>query len=204
MSKKTGGGLPLLPDEAVNLLNQCLQSWSPDALSFLFHEIHPERGFDLWLFDGSGPEPRVAEWLVTPFIEAQARISPNGRWVVYTSNETGQPEVYVRPLRASGETVLVSSGGGTEGQWRADGRELFYRSGGQMVAVDVLDRPAFAIGEPRRLFTDIYDNSEQFNYATFADGDHFLMIERDPRGDGRRVELILNWHQELLERMPVD
>ena len=198
-----GDVIPLLPDEAVNRLNQCLQSRSPDALSFLFHEIHPECGFDLWLFDGSGPEPRVAEWLVTPFSELQARISPNGRWVVYTSTETGQGEVYVRPLWGSGETVLVSSGGGTEGQWSAAGRELFYRSGGQMMAVDVLDSPNFSIGEPRRLFTDIYDNSDQFNYAAFPDGNRFLMIERDPRGDGRQVELILNWHQELLERVPV-
>ena len=195
-----GDVIPLLPDEAVNRLNQCL----PDALSFLFHEIHPERGFDLWLFDGSGPEPRVAEWLVTPFSELQARISPNGRWVVYTSTETGQGGVYVRPLRGSGETVLVSSGGGTEGQWRADGRELFYRSGGQMMAVDVLDSPNFSIGEPRRLFTDIYDNSDQFNYAAFPDGNRFLMIERDPRGDGQQVELILNWFEELTERVPVN
>ena len=197
-----GDAIPLLPDEVAGRLPQCLQSWSPDASSFLFHEFHPERGFDLWLFDGSGPEPRVEEWLATPFSESQARISPDGRWVVYTSRETGQAEVYVRPLRGSGETVLVSIGGGTEGQWRADGRELFFRSGGQMMAVDVLDQPDFSISEPRRLFTDIYDKS-QFNYAAFPDGDHFLMIERDPRGDGWRVELILNWFQELAERVPV-
>ena len=54
-----------------------------------------------------------------------------------------------------------------------------------------------------RKFTDIYDKS-QFNYAAFPDGDHFLMIERDPRGDGRQVELILNWFQELAERVPVN
>ena len=196
--------IPLLPDEVVNRLNQCLQSWSPDASSFLFHEIHPERGMDLWLFDGSGPEPSVEEWLATPFGESQARISPNGRWVVYTSGETGQAEVYVRPLMGTGETVLVSSGGGAEGQWRADGRELFYRAGGQIMAVDVLDRPDFAIAEPRRLFADVYDNSDQFNYAAFPDGNHFLMIERDPRGDGRQVELILNWTDELERLVPTN
>ena len=200
-----GGGeaTPLLPDDVVTRLNQCLQSWSPDGSSFLFHEINPESRFDLWLFDGSGPEPRVEEWLVTPFSESQARISPNGRWVVYTSGETGQAEVYVRPFLGAGDTVLVSTGGGTEGQWRADGRELFFRSGGQMMAVEVLDGASFRIGQPRRLFTDIYDDSDQFNYAVFPDGERFLMIERDPRGDGRHLEVILNWSQELLERVPL-
>ena len=72
-----------------------------------------------------------------------------------------------------------------------------------MMAVDVLDGPSFAIGEPRMLFEDVYDDSDQFNYAAFPDGDRFLMIERDPRGDGRHLEVILNWHQQLLERVPV-
>ncbi len=135
--------------------------------------------------------------------QSQARISPNGRWVVYTSGETGQAEVYVRPLLGAGDTVLVSTGGGIEGQWRADGRELFFRSGGQMMAVEVLDGASFRIGQPRRLFTDIYDDSDQFNYAVFPDGERFLMIERDPRGDGRHLEVILNWSQELLERVPL-
>ena len=198
-----GAATPLLPDEAVTPLIQCVQSWSPDASSFLFHEIHPERRFDLWLFDGSGPEPRVEEWLVTPFHEAQARISPDGRWVVYTSNETGQAEVYVRPFRGGGQKVSISTGGGTEGQWRGDGRELFYRSGGQMMAVDVLDGPSFAIGEPEMLFADVYDNSALFNYAAFPDGDRFLMIEPDPRGDRRHLEVILNWFEELKARVPV-
>ena len=190
-----GGGdaTPLLPDEAVTRLSRCLQSWLPDASSFLFQEIHPERGFDLWLLDLSGPEPRAEEWLVTPFNEAQARISPDGRWVVYTSGETGQAEVYVRPFRGDGQKVPISTGGGTEGQWRADGRELFYRSGGQMMAVDVLDGTGFDIGDPRMLFADVYDNSAMFNYAAFPDGDHFLMIERDQRGDGKHLEVILNW-----------
>ena len=87
-----GGGdaNPLLPDDAVTPLNQCLHSWSPDGSSFLFHEIHPESRLDLWLFDGSGPEPRVEEWLVTPFSEDQARISPSGRWVVYTWTNPGK------------------------------------------------------------------------------------------------------------------
>ena len=108
-----GAATPLLPDEAVTRLNQCLHSWSPDASSFLFHEIHPERGFDLWLLDRSGPEPRVEEWLVTPFHEAHAQISPDGRWVAYSSNETGQAEVYVQPFRSGGQKVSISTGGGT-------------------------------------------------------------------------------------------
>ena len=198
-----GAATPLLPDEAVTQLIQCLDSWSPDASSFLFHEIHPERQFDLWLLDRSGPEPRVEEWLVTPFHEAQAGISPDGRWVVYTSSETGQGEVYVRPFRSGGQKVSISTGGGTEGQWRGDGRELFYRSGGQMMAVDVLDGPSFAIGEPEMLFADVYDNSDLFNYAAFPDGDRFLMIEPDPRGDRRHLEVILNWFEDLKARVPV-
>ena len=71
------------------------------------------------------------------------------------------------------------------------------------MAVDVLDGPSFAIAEPRMLFADVYDNSDQFNYAAFPDGDRFLMIERDPRGDGRHLEVILNWFEELKARVAV-
>ena len=73
-----------------------------------------------------------------------------------------------------------------------------------MMAVDVRDGPSFGIGQPRRLFTDIYDDSDQFNYTVFPDGERFLMIERDPRGDGRHLEVIFNWHQELSERVQVN
>ena len=73
-----------------------------------------------------------------------------------------------------------------------------------MMAVEAQDGLSFGIGQPRSLFADIYDDSGQFNYAVFPDGERFLMIERDPRGDGRHLEVILNWTQELLERVPVD
>ncbi len=72
-----------------------------------------------------------------------------------------------------------------------------------MMAVDVLDGPSFAIGEPEMLFADVYDNSGLFNYAAFPDGDRFLMIEPDPRGDRRHLEVILNWFEELKARVPV-
>jgi eukaryotic-like serine/threonine-protein kinase len=94
----------------------------------------------------------VEPWLTGSGLHVQAQISPDGRWVAFTSTESGRPEVYVRPLSAPGRTTLISSAGGRDPRWRRDGRELYYvheegawLSGGTLLSVDVRTGPGRAV-----------------------------------------------------------
>ena len=127
--------------------------WSPDGRFILYAQLNPTTNADLYLLPLSGerkPEP----FLQTKFIEAQGRFSPDGRWVAYVSNETGQFEVYVQSFPATGGKLPVSTGGGAQPQWRADGRELYYYTPDRnLMAVDVSGEDStLKVGVARPLF----------------------------------------------------
>ena len=109
----------------------------------------------LWILPLDG-ERKPAPIMQTEFIETQAQFSPDGRWISYTSNESGRNEIYVRPFPASpehGGKIKVSEGGVTSARWRRDGKELFYiASDTKMMAVDVRATPGFKAGVPQPLF----------------------------------------------------
>ena len=111
--------------------------WSPDGRFILYSQLNATTNEDLFLLPLSGerkPEP----FLQTNFIEAHGRFSPNGRWVAYISNETGKFEVYVQSFPAKGDKIPISTEGGGQPQWRADGRELYYYTPGRkLMAVEV-------------------------------------------------------------------
>ncbi len=111
-------------------------------------------GENLWYLerkeDGSGWEPH--SFLQTPFDEQGARFSPDGHYVAYVSNESGQNEVYVRPFPEGGRKVTVSSNGGRQPRWSRDGKELFYVEGQTLLAVSVSSDSSFAVGSATPLF----------------------------------------------------
>jgi eukaryotic-like serine/threonine-protein kinase len=80
------------------------------------------------------------------------RFSPDGHWIAYDSRESGRDEIYVRPYPGPGGKWQVSTDGGTEVVWNRNGRELFYRSGTKMMAVEVNTVPTFSAGKPTQLF----------------------------------------------------
>jgi serine/threonine-protein kinase len=150
---------------------------------------------------GGDRKPRVL--LGTPFNEYYPAVSPDGRWLAYTSDESGQNEVYVRSFPDGGGKVLVSQSGGSEPMWSRDGRELFYRGFDQLstplIAVGVRTSPTFAVAGR----TSLFDMSEyeaavpHANYDVTADGRSFVMISQ-----GRRSEMVLvqNWSEEVRRR----
>ena len=109
------------------------------------------------------------------------RFSTDGRWIANVTDESGKPEVYVQPFPTSGGKWQVSTDGGTEPAWNRNGRELFFRSGDRMMAVDVTTQPSFSSGRPRMLFQGKYVRSEfpltGTAYDVTADGQRFLMVE---------------------------
>src|SRR5262249_12289572 len=146
---------------------------SPDGRLVVFHEGNPETGFDLWMapLDGKG-EPKAL--LVTPFEESSPRLSYDGRWLAYVSNESGRDEVYVTAFPDGSERVQISTEGGEAPAWRRDGRELFYRRGGAVMPVTVEPGASFRASAPRLLFQGEFASS----YDVAADGQRFLMLQR--------------------------
>lgn len=174
-------------------------SWNPDGKSYFFYDVHPETGRDIWFFDLESKESRP--YLVTQYNERAPRISPDGRWLAYISNETGLDEVYVDSLPKRGRKWTISSDGGTEPVWSSDGRELFYRQGDLMMVVDVVLGPEFSAGKPRLLFEGRFDVGVIGNpdYDVTTDGQRFLMLKRNDASAPVKLHVILNWDRVLAD-----
>jgi Tol biopolymer transport system component len=131
-------------------------SWSPDGRFLIYYSLGQPT--HLRLLAVAGPADRKAVPLVDPqFSSITGRFSPDGRWIVYSSNESGRNEVSVRPFDAAagvaGAPVIVTSGGGRTPVWRGDGKEIFYIApDGMMTAVEVNAGAAFQVGVPKPLF----------------------------------------------------
>jgi len=132
--------------------------------------------------------------LQTPFDETLADVSPDGKWLIYQSTETGAFEVYAMPFPGGGGKRQISTAGGLDPIWRRDGREIFYRSGTfQMMAVSVTDRNGtLEIGQPQVLFGGLPQESGMF--APAPDGQRFLVSENAATSQiARGLTLVANW-----------
>jgi len=146
-------------------------------------------------------------FLITQFNERQARFSPDGHWVAYTSDESGQDEVYVRSFSVNSAGTAVEAGGkwpisngfGVDPHWRGDGRELYYRSrSGGLMAVEIATNPAFRAGksQPLGVLTSAFVNSVgSSTWDSAADGRRFLQVAAT-RGS-QPYKLVLNWQASL-------
>jgi Tol biopolymer transport system component len=172
-------------------------SFSPDGRTFAFYDVHPETGRDIWVFDLEARESRP--YLVTRFNERAPKISPDGRWMAYLSNESGLDEIYVESFPQRGRKWTISTEGGTEPNWSADGTELFYRQGDQMMVVDVSLGEDFSATKPRVLFEGRFEVGVigNMDYDVTADSQRFLMVKRDEASGLVDLHVILNWDQEL-------
>jgi hypothetical protein len=176
-------------------------SWSADGRLLIFQDVQANADrYDLWVLPVDGkPRPLIA----TDNDESSARLSPDGRWLAYDSDESGRTDVYVRPFPNVNERKwVVSTNGGHHGVWSPDGRELFYAIGSALmrVAVDAKgDR--FAAGTPESLFSGPFDLLTT-HYTIAPDGNHFIMVEADPNARPTQIQVVLNWQEELKQRVP--
>ncbi|HEY4579611.1 MAG TPA: hypothetical protein VIG89_01130, partial [Candidatus Acidoferrales bacterium] len=122
------------------------------------------------------------------------------------SDESGRYEVYVQPYPGPGGKWQISTDGGTEPVWSPNGRELFYRSGEKMMAVDIATQPSFAVGKPKVLFEGQYVPSPITfpNYDVSADGQRFLMLKASGQAEAASTQIVVvqNWFEELQRRVP--
>jgi serine/threonine protein kinase len=154
--------------------------------------------------------------LTGEYIEMQPKISPDGCWIAYTSRESEESEVYVRPFPDVNKGKWqVSTDSGWSPLWSPDGKELFYRCPDGIMAVAVDTEPTFKLGKPKVLFPDTYislagGGYEGHPWDIHPDGDRFLMmkqagapplVEAAPR---QKIIIVQNWFEELKQRVPVD
>jgi serine/threonine-protein kinase len=167
-------------------------AFTPDGRTLVLQIRHPGRGFDICTLALRG-ERTLQPYLRGPSDEHSPAVSPDGGWLAYVSNESGQNEVYVRSFPRPGRPVLISSGGGREPRWAASGREIFYRGERGVVAATVTTSPSFRVGRRIVLFDDKPYLAHVYGaaYDVHPDGRRFLMIRR---GAGSpEVVVVLNW-----------
>lgn len=153
-------------------------------------------------------------FLRTEAAEGMGRLSPDGRWMAYVSNETGRNEVYVQPFPASGAKWLVSTGGGTQPRWGAGGSSLYYLANGSagamtLTAIDVRATGAvFQVGVPKTLFSTplsqvqavgqgIPVNIVTQSYVVSKDGQRFFTLSPVPDTTPSAITVVMNWAASL-------
>jgi eukaryotic-like serine/threonine-protein kinase len=158
-------------------------------------KLRPNASADVWvtpLFGERKPFPIMQ----TPFRERHPSFSPDARWLAYTSNESGQDQVYVVPFPATGRKFQVSAAGGSSPQWRQDGKELFFLGpDGALMAALVTSAGGFETAAPQLLFQSI-SGVDMFDRAAFvvnADGSRFLFNVPQKGGAQGEISVIVNW-----------
>ena len=189
-------------------------SWSPDGRVLALYTTGTSNTRDLLLLNVDGDKRTTTSFVETPFEERGAIFSPDGRWVAYVSNKSGQNDVFARPFPGPGGEVTISVGGGGEPVWAPSGRELFYRHDSKLWSVPIEQTAsALTVGAPTRVFDDPYrlDTGGAAggvaNYDISPNGHRFVMVEEprsanDAAPETVRLQVILNWHEELKRRAP--
>ncbi len=186
-----GTGEPELLREAAGGVQ--MGSVTPDGALLAYVDRATGTGLDIWLLPLAGDRtPRP--WLKTSASENHPELSPDGRWIAYTSNVSDRNEVYVQPFPGpEGGRHQVSLGGGQSPLWSRDGRELFFMTDArprQLMGVDVRTAPAFTVGAPRQLVArDLAMPGGSSSYDASPDGRRFLVLEEVEAPDRTVAEL---------------
>jgi serine/threonine-protein kinase len=189
-------------------------SWSSDGKTLVTTEyIVPDR-FGIAALSMEG-DRKYRPLLREKYNEVEPQISPDGRWMAYASNESGQYEVYMRPFpEVDKGKWQISTSGGTAPIWSRDGRELFYRSRDAVMMVSVKTEPTLRLETPKTLFhgthvsSDIRGGGEVTPWDISPDGKRFLMMKEvgsnvSEAGGPRKINIVVNWIDELKRRVPV-
>jgi len=212
------GAVEALTEGTARSTSQVPGSFSPDGTRLVLREITPKTGYDISLLTLETPR-RTTPLVQTAFTEYNPEISPDGRWLTYESNESGQFEVYVRPFPdvAAGRWQ-VSTGGGRQPLWARSGRELFYgslASPGRIMAVQIPPGPTFSAGNPQMIVDGPYAGApggipvplSGRTYDVSADGQRFLMIKQSVSTNTAapaQIVVVQHWLEDLKRLVPTN
>ena len=179
-------------------------SWSPDGAVLAFSQGRVGMDTDIWVLEDGTPRAFIA----TNAEESWAMFSPDGQWMAYGSDKSGQDEVYLRPYPGPGEEQQVSTDGGGEPRWSPEGRELFYRTrAGEVLSVAVQTTPSVELGTPQLLF-EVPNMRGLAHFGSFdvhPDGERFVVVRSvGTDSSTTQINVVLNWTEELTDRVPVD
>jgi hypothetical protein len=173
--------------------------WSQDG-RFIMYDIPGDKaGRDLWIAPQFG-DRKPFPYLNTQFNESEGSFSPDGRWVAYVSDESGRDEVYVQAFPLSGAKFQISTGGGSEPNWRKDGTELFYLAADRnLMAAPIKSGATLEAGVPKPLFP-IAVSAQRHSFAPANDGQRFL-VSASAGGDKTvPITVVLNWQAGLKKK----
>ena len=197
-SNGSGGEELILAGTAISFPD----SWSRDGKYILYEtNAGSKTKFDLWIIPMFGDRTPFP-YLQTDFVESHAQFSPDGRWIAYSSDESGRAEVYIQSFPVGGGKWQVSNAGGDQPQWRSDGKELFYiASDRSLMAVAISGGASLDVGRPEPLFqtsvplTGIADDRNY--YVPTQDGQRFVINSLANAENTQPITLVLNWAAEL-------
>jgi serine/threonine protein kinase len=203
-----GSGSPVLMVETEVALQPA--SWTDDGRRLALGASNLQGGDDVWILDlDEGPEP--FPFLDSRFGERHPYFSPDGRWLAYTSDESGHWEVFVRPYPGPGGRTQISTDGGSEPLWSPDGSELFYRADGKLMVVGISESNGqVRVTSPSALFDDPFEraavaNPDQRQYDISPDGVRFAMIRADPSSTDRRpLRIVIGWVERAREALETE
>ena len=189
-------------DEEVLLKSEEIKvadDWSADGKFIVYESRNSQTKLDLWILPMFG-DRKPFPFLQTLFNEQQAQFSSDGKWIAYTSDESGAPEVYVQTFPASGGKWRISTSGGAEPKWRRDGKELFYIAADKkLMTVDTKLGPTFEAGVPKALFETRVTVLTTFrnHYTVTGDGQRFLINSGLEETNFTPISVVVNWTADL-------
>jgi serine/threonine protein kinase len=188
-----------------------LNSWSPDGSHLLVERIVGRVARSIFLVSlapGESKDGQRKTLLPDSYNQSGAEFSPDGKWIAYSSDETGRDEVYLRAFRDDttlGPAVPITTTGGSKPAWAHDGKTLFYQQERRVMAVEVTPGATVPASQPRvALDYDRVRSDPDEDYSVLPDGRLAVIQMGEEEGDITRVNLVLNWLEELKQKAPVE
>ncbi|MCZ6779706.1 MAG: hypothetical protein O7F16_12185, partial [Acidobacteria bacterium] len=176
------------------------ESWSPDGRHLVCVGIDPggSTNWDIYLLSLS-EDAELTPLIQTPSDENWPQVSPDGRWLAYTSNESGAEEVYVRPFPLRGGKWQISTSGGTKPRWGPDSKELFYLDTKNTLTVARLEpgERSLKVGKVEPLFQVSFSRFQGWPYDIAPDGQRFLASVSREQAGVSPITVVINWAADL-------
>jgi Tol biopolymer transport system component len=191
---KNAGGAGEEQPLLISNVDKPVESWSSDG-RYLSYQHQAPGNSDIHLLPMDTPNRQPVPFRATRFAEQNSRFSPDGRLIAYGSFESDRCEVFIQTLAADGGRWQISTEGGNEPDWRADGKELYYVSPDDFLTAVEIQRTGDTVraGTPKNLFPVTRITNRRNRYVVSADGQRFLAVTAPPEKTPEPLTVVLNW-----------